>query len=305
MAAEMKAVVLLLVLAAAKASAAEVGAVHCQLDDGGGDGGVTYRIEPWGENSLRVRIGSDPSAELPQQALLPQPPKPVSRIVTDGVCGVTSGNLKATVLNGKIQFVEVSTGVLLLAETAHSVCSGGAACQAKMPGVAASVPPAGSITFASSPAERIFGLGEHRTGKLDNHGLSLDFMDAGVYDHHHAGDIILPVYFSDVPSAQPKRYGFMWNMASFGAFNSTDTEIRWDSASTPVLDFWVTTGGPSTASAASAAAASVDENPFKTMLGQFADVTGHPPPMPDFATGFWQCKNRYRSQEELLSTARE
>jgi hypothetical protein len=46
MAAEMKAVVLLVVLAAAKASAAEVGAVHCQLDDDGGDGGVTYHIEP-------------------------------------------------------------------------------------------------------------------------------------------------------------------------------------------------------------------------------------------------------------------
>lgn len=77
-----------------------------------------------------------------------------------------------------------------------------------------------------------------------------------------------------------------------GAFNSTDTEIRWDSAATPVLDFWVT-------------AAPAAGNPFKSMLGEFADVTGHPPPMPDFATGFWQCKNRYRSQEELLATAHE
>jgi hypothetical protein len=33
--------------------------------------------------------------------------------------------------------------------------------------------------------------------------------------------------------------------------------------------------------------------------------TGHPPEMPTFATGFWQCKNRYRSQDELLTVARE
>jgi len=59
----------------------------------------------------------------------------------------------------------------------------------------------------------------------------------------------------------------MWNMASFGAFNSTDTEIMWSSVATPVLDFWVTTSG----------AAAPDGNPFKTMLGQFADATGHPP----------------------------
>ena len=25
------------------------------------------------------------------------------------------------------------------------------------------------------------------TARLDNHGISLDFMDAGVYDHHQVG----------------------------------------------------------------------------------------------------------------------
>jgi alpha-glucosidase (family GH31 glycosyl hydrolase) len=270
--------------------ASQAAALHCRLDGAA----ATYRIEPWGENSLRVRVGADPAVELPQQALLPQPSKPASRVVTNGPdCSVTNGNLKASMVGGKIHFIEASTGELLLAETSHSVCSGGTACHSKMPGVAASVPPAGSIAFASSTSERLYGLGEHRTGKLDNHGLSLDFMDAGVYDHHQAGDIIMPFYLSEVPGKTTARYGFMWNMASFGSFNSTDTEVRWSSASTPVLDFWVTTAGERS------------PNPFKAILGQFADATGHPPPMPDFATGFWQCKNRYRSQEELLATARE
>ena len=34
-------------------------------------------------------------------------------------------------------------------------------------------------------------------------------------------------------------------------------------------------------------------------------ATGHAPPLPDWAAGFWQCKNRYRTPEELLSVARE
>ena len=209
----------MLVLHLAAAAAAE----HCQLGD------AVYRIEPWGDNSVRVRIGADPTFELPQQALLPRPSKPAApRAVADGSvtgsCAVTSGNIKAAVVGGRLQILEASTGTVLLAEKAHSVCAGGAQCATKMAGVAASVAPAGSISFTSSPTERLYGLGEHRTGKLDNHGIFLDFMDAGVYDHHHAGDIVLPFYLSNTPAAgstAARHYGFMWNMASFGSFNSS------------------------------------------------------------------------------------
>ncbi len=42
------------------------------------------------------------------------------------------------------------------------------------------------------------------------------------------------------------------------------------------------------------------------MEEQYAAVaTGTVPMMPDFAMGFWQCKLRYQTQEELLSIARE
>jgi alpha-D-xyloside xylohydrolase len=41
------------------------------------------------------------------------------------------------------------------------------------------------------------------------------------------------------------------------------------------------------------------------ILEKYIDATGHPPLLPDFALGFWQCKLRYRTQEELLSVVRE
>ena len=38
---------------------------------------------------------------------------------------------------------------------------------------------------------------------------------------------------------------------------------------------------------------------------QYARVTGTVPMMPEYGLGFWQCKLRYQTQEELLSVARE
>ena len=128
-------------------------ALHCEL------GAATYRIEPWGANSVRVRVGADPTVELPQQALLPGSPKPIGRTVSAGAaeCSTTNGNLKTELVGGKLQFTDVSTGKLLLSETAHSVCAGGSACESRMAGVKASVAPAGSISFASTADERLFG----------------------------------------------------------------------------------------------------------------------------------------------------
>ena len=40
-------------------------------------------------------------------------------------------------------------------------------------------------------------------------------------------------------------------------------------------------------------------------MERYADLTGHPPVLPEWAAGFWQCKLRYRTQDELLAVARE
>lgn len=40
-------------------------------------------------------------------------------------------------------------------------------------------------------------------------------------------------------------------------------------------------------------------------MEHYVDVTGHAPEFPEWVAGFWQSKLRYRTQEELLSVARE
>ena len=46
------------------------------------------------------------------------------------------------------------------------------------------------------------------------------------------------------------------------------------------------------------------DTPAKT-LEAYTNVTGKAPMMPEYGMGFWQCKLRYWTQEELLSVARE
>ena len=40
-------------------------------------------------------------------------------------------------------------------------------------------------------------------------------------------------------------------------------------------------------------------------MSNYVDATGHTPPLPYYASGFWQCRLRYKSQEEVLTVARE
>ncbi len=41
------------------------------------------------------------------------------------------------------------------------------------------------------------------------------------------------------------------------------------------------------------------------IMQNYVDATGHAPMLPEWAAGFWQCKLRYRTQDELLEVARE
>ena len=44
---------------------------------------------------------------------------------------------------------------------------------------------------------------------------------------------------------------------------------------------------------------------YGDLLEKYADATGHAPEFPYWASGFWQCRLRYETQQELLDTARE
>ena len=83
-------------------------------------------------------------------------------------------------------------------------------------------------------------------------------------------------------------YGFLWNNPAIGAVTFGKNVTEWKANSTKQMDYWITAGDTP---------AEIEE--------AYADVTGKVPMMPEYGTGFWQCKLRYMTQDEILEVARE
>ena len=84
-----------------------------------------------------------------------------------------------------------------------------------------------------------------------------------------------------------RGYGFLWNNPAIGTASFGTNGTVWTAEQTKKIDYWVTCGTP----------AECEEN--------YTAVTGRTPMMPDFAMGFWQCKLRYRNQAEVIAVAKE
>jgi alpha-D-xyloside xylohydrolase len=131
------------------------------------------------------------------------------------------------------------------------------------------------VAFPSNPGERIFGLGQHQHGLLDNKGAVIDLEQRNT-------EVCIPFYISTA------GYGFLWNNPGVGRVELGTNLTRWVMEATRGIDYYIVAG----------------DTPAE-ILEKYVDATGHPPLLPDFALGFWQCKLRYRTQEELLAVVRE
>lgn len=238
------------------------------------------RVEPWGTDSIRVRaaIGAIPSSDV--GALQEPPVQQVPSIVTiDGDHGrLVNGALTVDIQFAEtgtsptptLRFLRTDTGAELLAEQPeHFWWPGARMYHGSHRG-------AGEIhqQFRAYPGERIFGMGQRTHGRLDHKGLALDLVQRN-------GEVSIPFLLSS------RGYGFLWNNPAIGRVEFAENVTRWTATQARAIDYFVTTGTPA------------------QILSHYADATGHAPPLPRWASGFWQSKLRYRSQEELLEVARE
>lgn len=130
------------------------------------------------------------------------------------------------------------------------------------------------VRFEAYDDEKFFGMGQYQDSHLDKKG--------GVWElAQKNSQASVPFVISN------RGYGFLWNNPAVGtaAFGTNGTV--WIAEETQKIDYWVTCGNPVQA----------EEN--------YTSVTGRTPMMPDFAMGFWQCKLRYKNQDEVLQVARE
>jgi alpha-D-xyloside xylohydrolase len=118
-------------------------------------------------------------------------------------------------------------------------------------------------------------LGQHQHGRLDQKGCVIELAQRNT-------EVSVPFLLSN------RGYGLLWHNPAVGRVELGQSGTRWVAEATRQLDYWITAGS----------------TPGE-IVARYADAVGHALPLPEWAAGFWQCKLRYRTQEELLSVARE
>ena len=239
-------------------------------------------IEPWGSNSLRVRASK--LAEMPQEnwaLLVPQAEcEPVIEIYPDGAL-IWNGKICAKInLIGKITFCNSKGDVLLEEYVRNRKDMYGDTCSSLELEAREFKPILGgdyrlTMRFISAPKEKIYGMGQYQQPFLDLKGADLELA-------HRNSQASVPFMLSSL------GYGFLWNNPAVGRVNFGKNITTWEAFSTKKLDYWITAGDTP---------AEIEE--------AYADATGKVPMMPDYAMGYWQCKLRNQTQEELLEVARE
>jgi alpha-D-xyloside xylohydrolase len=135
--------------------------------------------------------------------------------------------------------------------------------------------PESFINIYGSP-EGLYGLGQHQAGVWNYRGESVDISQDN-------SNISVPMLVSS------KGYGIFWNNASRSRFNNRFANYLYISSEVAdVIDYYFLYGPE-----------------LDQVIAGYRALTGDAPLFGKWAYGFWQCKNRYKSQEEILAVARK
>ena len=259
-------------------------------------------IEAWGRNSVRVRMSGEPKMDENDWALTEKVEKCDPQITVQDM-DITDPWYRGeewsqyhmmgkeyTLVNGKIT-VKVNPegwisfynqkGDLLTAEYWRNRDR---VCRYAVPiGVPAREmkPITGTSDFTLTARfeafddEHIYGMGQYQEKNLNKKGAVLEL-------EHRNSQASVPFMVSS------RGYGFLWNNPAVGTVIFGANKTEWHARSTHKMDYFITAG----------------DTPAE-ILEQYSAATGRTPMMPEYGMGYWQCKLRYRTQEELLEVARE
>ena len=256
--------------------------------------GETVRIEPWGKNALRVRATMFPGFTGRDWALtekhegkaeikIGKPEKWMGDGTDDNkeVASITNGRITAEVnFVGIISFYR--DGKLILREdfrmyggtiTKSSRCL--KTVNREWKGVIGGCDYSLDLRFEANKGEKIFGMGQYQQDCMDMKGCTLELAQRN-------SQASVPFMISSL------GYGFLWNNPAVGRVTFGNNYTQWIARATKEMDYWIT----------------ADSDP-KAILTNYTSVTGHAPMFPESLMGLWQCKLRYRTQDEVLSVARK
>ncbi len=259
-------------------------------------------IEPWGENSLRVRMTVAPEMDSHDWALCEPVKECTAEFRTETVdttdpwykgeefahyhqTGVnhymTNGKITAKVdFEGRISFYN-QNGDLLTEEYWRNRNRINRYCvplrvdarelKCRQGGTDYEL----TARFEAFDDEKIFGMGQYQDRHLNKKGAVLELA-------HRNSQASVPFMISS------RGYGFFWNNPAIGTATFGTNKTEWYAKSTQKLDYFITAGDTP---------AEIEQN--------YTAATGRAPRMPEYGLGYWQCKLRYRTQDEILAVARE
>jgi alpha-D-xyloside xylohydrolase len=124
--------------------------------------------------------------------------------------------------------------------------------------------------------EALYGLGQHQAGVWNYRGDSVDISQDNT-------SIAVPFLVSS------NGYGIFWNNDSRSRFNNRFANYLYISSEVAdIVDYYFLYGPE-----------------LDQVIASYRELTGQAPMFGKWAYGFWQCKNRYKSQDEILGVARK
>ncbi len=122
--------------------------------------------------------------------------------------------------------------------------------------------------------EAFYGLGQHQAGVWNYRGETVDISQDNT-------NISVPLLLSS------NGYGIFWNNGSRSRFNNRFVHAFYLSSEVAdAMDYYFIYGPE-----------------FDSIIAAYRELTGRAPMFGKWAYGYWQCKNRYASQQELLDIA--
>lgn len=230
-------------------------------------------IEPYGKDCLRCRSTRNPKISDESWTVLPP--------ATQDCCVIEGNEEKAVITNGHVS-ASIEAGNVWYGGIVTFFKDGKQILHTKFEGdyTNRNMHVEGQhyqikVIFDANEGEHFYGLGQEQEDIFDRKGSTCNII-------HYNTKSTLPVLYSSL------GYGFFWNNPAPGRCETTKNHTMFVADSAYQADYFVYAG----------------ETPAQTMK-IYCDLTGYAPKFPRWAAGFWQCKLRYESQEDLLSVARE
>lgn len=130
-------------------------------------------------------------------------------------------------------------------------------------------------SFVLDPGEAIYGLGQQQDGKMVRRNVKLEMIQGNTNDY--------VTFFQSV-----KGYGLFWDNYSPTTFEDRQDATSFRSEVGDCIDYYFMFGGNADG-----------------VIAQMRALTGQAPMFPLWTYGYWQSKERYKSQDEMVGVVKQ